>query len=146
MSGDPNTDTWWRLHLKSAPEQVYEMLATDSGRSQFWAESAVETNGIIAFTFPGGYQWEGRILEAVPSERYSVEYVGGSTTVFSLRDDGNGGTELLLTDDNIPEGHVHEVSAGWVSVLMALKGAVDFGIDLRNHHDKRTYMQGYADN
>ena len=143
---DPNTDTWWRLHLKSAPDRVYEMLSTDDGRSKFWAESTNEHDGIIQFTFPGGYQWHGRILEADPPKRFSVEYVGGSITVFSLRDDGEGGTELLLTDDNIPQGHVHEVSAGWVSVLMALKGAVDFGVDLRNHHNQRTYLQGYADN
>ncbi len=69
----PTTDTWWRLHLRSAPEQVYEMLATDAGRQQFWAESAVEENGHILFTFPGGYQWRGRILEASPPTRFSVE-------------------------------------------------------------------------
>lgn len=143
---DPKTDTWWRLHLKSPREKVYKMLSTDSGRKMFWAESATEKEGFISFIFPGGYQWQARILEATPSHRYSVEYVGGSVVVFSLSDDGEGGTDLLLTDNNIPEGHVHEVSAGWVSVLMALKAAADFGVDLRNHHDKRTYLQGYADN
>jgi uncharacterized protein YndB with AHSA1/START domain len=145
MSG-PETDVWWRLHLTSSPEKVFDILATDEGRSKFWAESAVEEAGSILFTFPGGYQWRGRILDISPPDLFSVEYIGGSITVFTLADDGEGGTDLLLTDDNIPSGYVHEVSAGWVSVLMALKGAVDFGIDLRNHDDQRTYSQGYADN
>jgi len=38
------------------------------------------------------------------------------------------------------------VLAGWVSVLMALKAAVDHGVDLRNHDPQRTWDQGYADN
>lgn len=36
--------------------------------------------------------------------------------------------------------------AGWVSVLLALKAAVDFSVDLRNHDPGRTWDQGYADN
>lgn len=143
---NPQTDVWWRLHLNSTPAQVYQMLSTNEGRSKFWAEPAVEEDGHILFRFPGGVQWRGRILEAVPPKRFSVEYYGGSTMVFALEGDGSGGTELLLTDDHIPPEHIKDVHAGWVSVLMALKAAVDFGIDLRNHNDQRTYMQGYADN
>jgi hypothetical protein len=36
--------------------------------------------------------------------------------------------------------------AGWVSVLLALKAAADFGIDLRNHDPARTWNKGYVDN
>lgn len=36
--------------------------------------------------------------------------------------------------------------AGWVSVLMAMKAAVDFGIDLRNHDSDMAWAQGFADN
>jgi hypothetical protein len=31
-----------------------------------------------------------------------------------------------------------EVIAGWASVLLALKAAVDFGADLRNHDPQRS--------
>ena len=142
----PQPDVRWRLHLKSDPMRVYQMLATNEGRSKFWAESAIEEDGHILFTFPGGVQWRGRILEAVPPKRFSVEYYGGSTTIFALESDGEGGTELLLSDDHILPEDIKDVHAGWVSVLMALKAAIDFGVDLRNHHDWRTYLQGYADN
>jgi hypothetical protein len=35
--------------------------------------------------------------------------------------------------------------AGWASVLLALKAAVDFGVDLRHHDPERTWDQGYGD-
>ena len=38
------------------------------------------------------------------------------------------------------------MTAGWVSVLMAMKGAVDFEIDLRNHNPERVWENGYLDN
>jgi hypothetical protein len=38
------------------------------------------------------------------------------------------------------------VAAGWVSVLLALKAAVDFGVDLRNHDPERTWSTGFVDN
>jgi hypothetical protein len=31
-------------------------------------------------------------------------------------------------------------------VLLALKSAADFGVDLRNHDPARTWDQGYAEN
>jgi hypothetical protein len=39
-----------------------------------------------------------------------------------------------------------EMAAGWVSVLMAMKAAVDHGVDLRNHDASRSWSNGYADN
>ncbi|GAG35938.1 unnamed protein product, partial [marine sediment metagenome] len=53
---------------------------------------------------------------------------------------------LTLTDEGVPSAHREEVIAGWVSVLMALKGAADFGVDLRNHDPHRSWDQGYCDN
>jgi hypothetical protein len=38
------------------------------------------------------------------------------------------------------------VIAGWAPVLLALKGAADYGVDLRNHDSGRTWEQGFADN
>ena len=52
----------------------------------------------------------------------------------------------MLTDQGIPENDRSEVLAGWVSVLMALKASVDFGIDLRNHNPKWTWDEGYVEN
>jgi uncharacterized protein YndB with AHSA1/START domain len=142
---DPNV-IQWKLHLKSSPARVYEFLATDQGRAAFWAESAVENDGAIDFVFPNGWTWRGKILERVPNEKYVVEYFGNSLTTFELCDDGQGGTDLFLSDANVPMQDRNEVIAGWVSVLMQLKASVDFGVDLRNHDSLRTWDQGYAEN
>lgn len=142
---DPNAIRW-RLHLHSSVEEVYAALASDEGRAAFWAESAEEQEGVIHFVFPNGATWQGRILEAAPPYIFAVEYYGGSVARFTLADDGAGGTELNLTDTGVAEADRAEVPAGWVSVLLALKAAVDYGVDLRNHDPKRTWDQGYAEN
>jgi uncharacterized protein YndB with AHSA1/START domain len=142
---DPNTIRW-RLHLKSPVAKVYQALSTDTGRAGFWAESAVERDDIIHFVFPNGITWKAKILEAEPSRRYTIQYLGNSVTTFLLEGDGQGGTDLTLTDSGVSLEYRTEVIAGWVSVLMALKGAVDFGVDLRAHDAKRNWDTGYAEN
>ncbi len=136
----------WRLRLSAPPERVYALLATDAGRARFWAESAVEAGGHIRFVFPNGAVWRGQVLTAEPPRRFSLIYYGGSTATFDLAEDGHGGTDLTLTDEGVPDADFAEVLAGWVSVLLALKAAADFGVDLRNHDPARTWDQGYADN
>jgi uncharacterized protein YndB with AHSA1/START domain len=136
----------WNLHLSSPPSTVFNFLATDAGRARWWAESAIETDGVIHFVFPNGAEWRGRILESKPPHLFRVEYYGGSRTTFELTDDSQGGTDLTLTDEGVPAEDRNEVIAGWVSVLMALKAAVNFGVDLRNHDPQRSWDQGYAEN
>jgi hypothetical protein len=46
----------------------------------------------------------------------------------------------------VKEEDKRQIAAGWVSWLMAMKAAVDFGVDLRNHDAERTWFDGYADN
>lgn len=142
---DPEVITW-KLHLRADPQRVYGALSTDAGRAGFWAESAVEMDGVIAFTFPDGQHWQGRVLRQEPPRCYQVEYFGGSTATFELEPDGQGGTVLTLTDRGVPVADRTEVIAGWVSVLMALKASVDHGVDLRNHSAQHTWAQGFVDN
>ena len=142
---DPKT-ILWRLHLISPASAVYQMLATNEGRSKFWAESAAEVDGLIHFKFPNGQSWSGRLLEQDAPHRFAVQYHGGSVATFQLENDGRGGTDLALTDEGVAEADRAEVLAGWVSVLLALKAAVDFGIDLRNHDVERTWDAGFVDN
>jgi hypothetical protein len=73
-------------------------------------------------------------------------YYGNSVATFELADDRAGGTDLILTDSGVPDEDRSEVIAGWVSVLTALKAAVDFGVDLRNHDPLRTWDDGYVEN
>ena len=44
---DDQTKIRWRLSLRSPIEKVYELLSTDAGRAGFWAERAVEHDGVI---------------------------------------------------------------------------------------------------
>lgn len=146
VSTPTSTDIFRRLHLSSSPEKVYHMLSTDEGRARFWAESAVETDGVIGFVFPNGQCWRGRIIESIPARRYVVEYIEGSITSFDLEEDGDGGTLLTLRDAGVSEKEWAEVKAGWVSVLMSLKAAVDYGIDLRNHDERYIWEEGFVEN
>lgn len=76
-SFQPDADViCWRIFFRSAPEHVYQTLATPEGRSAFWAESAVEEDGIIHFSLPGGLATRGHILETESCRSFVVEYFG----------------------------------------------------------------------
>ncbi|GAB5382113.1 MAG: hypothetical protein Alis3KO_36260 [Aliiglaciecola sp.] len=135
----------WKLHFSSSPEKVYLALSTDEGRRGYWAESADETNGKIHYVFLNDIEDTGEILERTPNKTFSVMYFGWKTT-FNLCSDGNSGTDLEMVAEGIPDADKMEITAGWVSWLMAMKASVDFGVDLRNHDAKRSWFDGYADN
>ncbi len=135
----------FRVHLSSPPEKVFEFLATDAGRSAFWAYSAKERRGVIHFHFSNGMELESRILESIPHQRFSVEYFGGSQATFDLAQDSDGGTDVTLVETSVPPEWLAEHRAGWVSVLLTLKAAVDFSIDLRNKDPERSWENGYVD-
>lgn len=122
------------------------MLATDAGRERFWAESSLEQGGQIEWRFPNGVTETSKVLQNVPGTCFAVEYFGGSVATFELVPDESGGTDLTLTDVGVPEDQRIGVSAGWVSVLLALKTALDFSIDVRSHDPERTWDQGFVDN
>ncbi len=135
----------WNMHFNSPPEKVYEALNTDEGRASFWAESALEQEGVIEFQIFNYPAYEAQILEREVPEYFVLEYFG-TTVTFELESDGNGGTELSLLAEEVDESFRMEMAAGWVSVLMAMKAAVDFNVDLRNHDANRAWKQGYVDN
>jgi uncharacterized protein YndB with AHSA1/START domain len=132
------------MHLPAPPERVFAALDSDEGRAAFWAEEAVEAGGAIAFRFASGARMTARILERRPPNLFVVEYFG-SPARFELSGDGNGGTDLLLTHEDVEAGDWHEVHAGWLNVLFPLKAYVAHGVDLRNHDRRRTWDEGYAD-
>ena len=125
----------WKIHFKSAPSEVYRALSTPLGRSRFWAQSAKEADGVVHFDLPGGRTDEARIERAVKDQLYAIRYFGRLATFKLSPDDDNGGTDLTLSCE--------DGGGDWVSLLMRLKGHVDFGVDLRNHDDTRTH--GYVD-
>lgn len=135
----------WRLHLRSSPSQVYEVLATDEGRRRFWANTAQEAKGEIDFRFSDGTRLKSRIIVAEPPSKFGVTYFDGSRALFRLTDDRSGGTDLTLTEEGVPDVNLQENLAGWVSLLLNLKAAVDHGIDLRNQDPERTWERKYVD-
>lgn len=140
----------WRIHLSSPPEKVFDLMATDAGRSRFWASRTSESAGTIRFEFSNGSVFETKVLAKSRPERFAIEYFGGSRVNFDLISDGAGGTDLTMTESNVPESNVPESNrlvhyAGWVSVLLSLKAAADFSVDLRSNDPKRTWEHGYVD-
>lgn len=121
------------------------MVATAEGRRRFWAASAEESDGVVEFRFTNGQALRGRVLERDPPRRFAVEYFGGSAAAFDLAEDGKGGTDLTLTETGVPPEEWEDNRAGWITVLLTLKAAVDFAFDLRNHDPLRAWEQGFVD-
>jgi uncharacterized protein YndB with AHSA1/START domain len=134
----------WRMHLPVPPERVFDALASEEGRASFWAESAVERDGAIEFTFVNGHRTRSRIVERDRPRVFALDYMGALAR-FELTADGRGGTDLLLTQEGVAREEWSEVHAGWLNVLFPLKAWLVFGVDLRNHDGERTWDQGYAD-
>ena len=135
----------WRIHFQSSPELVYAALATDEGRARYWAESASEDQGAIHYVFLNGIESVGRVLLAEPPRRYGVTYFG-NRVFFEITPDDSGGADMSVQCMDVAPQDKAELAAGWVSWLLAMKAAVDFHVDLRNHDPSRTWMHGYADN
>lgn len=133
----------WRLGLSSPAEKVHSLLATAEGRARFWAEKAPETGGAICFEFLDGTREVSPVLRSDPPTRFELVYFGLETR-FTITPRPDGGCDLEVRVDNVlPEDRV-EIAAGWVSVLMALKAACDFGIDLRTHDPERSWRQAFV--
>lgn len=135
----------WRVHFASPPEAVFDALATAEGRQSFWADSAAEQDGVITFVIGRYPPYRAAILARDRPRVFSLRYFD-THVLFELEGDGTGGTDLLLTARGIAAEEKSEFTAGWVSVLLNMKAAVDFGVDLRNHDERRTWLEGYADN
>lgn len=136
----------WKVHFSSPIEKVYEALTTDKGRKTFWAENTLEKNGYIEFSILNYEKYRSKVLAKNGKDIFEIEYFG-TQVKFQLRTtpDDNG-TDLILTAITDNDDVKNEMTAGWVSVLLAMKAAVDFGVDLRNHNPDRVWENGFADN
>lgn len=145
MRGDsPGGPIRWRMHLPVPPERVYEALDTDAGRASFWAESAVEEDGHIAFVFANGFRYLAKICERKRPNLFALEYFEGVAS-FELTAAEGSATDLLLVHSGVGLDSWNEVHAGWLNVLFPLKAMLVSGVDLRNHDPRRSWDDGYAD-
>ncbi len=136
----------WRVHLRAAPADVYDWLDSARGREAFWAHSAPETApGTISFRFINGECVTSRILLRDPPTQWHITYFRDSIVQFELHRCHDGSTDLTVRESSVPDDAWHDNFAGWVSVLLSLKAAVDFGVDLRNGDASRTWTEGFVD-
>ena len=135
----------WKIHLQSSRETVYQLISTDVGRAQFWADETVEEAGEVRFSFSNGETVVGEILEKKPNRRLRLTYFDRSEIIFELDDDPDSGTILTLTEPNPGPAVYLENKAGWVTVLLTLKAAADHGVDLRNADPTKSWENGFVD-
>ena len=133
----------WRVHFAASPETVWQAWTTDQGRERFWAETSAAAGEGFVLGFVNGEILTVEVVEARAPERLAFRYFGGSTVLLELAPDGDGGCDLRLREEGAPEPA--ENYAGWVSVLLACKAAVDLGVDLRSHDPRRSWDQGFVD-
>ncbi len=134
----------WKLSLKTSPEEVYAFINSDEGRANFWAESAVEKDLFINFQFINGWEYQSKILQRIPGKLFQIDYFNSEVT-FNLTKNSHGGTDFHLVNKRVAQDQFLDVLPGWVSVLMNLKAALDFKLDLRNHNASKTWDHGYVD-
>lgn len=106
----------------------------------------METASGFALHFINGQSLDVELVEAVRPHRLVLRYFGGSTVSVTFTDDGQGGCDLHLVEQDVPRGGHLDNYAGWVSVLLAFKAGLDFGVDLRSHDPSRTWNQRFLDN
>jgi uncharacterized protein YndB with AHSA1/START domain len=134
----------WRLSLSSSREDVFRLLDTDEGRERFWAvRSRAEEEG-FGLEFPIGLATRVEIVEREPPSRLALRYFGSDVELLlEEREDGGCLFEVRCRCDD-PAVWV-EMHPGWVSWLLVLKAAADFGVDLRNGSPERAWSQRYVD-
>jgi hypothetical protein len=136
----------WRIHVQASALAVFKALDTQSGRESFWAHSAPEVRpGVIEFCFAGGEWLQSQVLERREAHRWRFTYFNDSIVTIDLAPSPDGGTDVTLAETGVPIDSWLDNYAGWVSVLMSLKAAVDFGVDLRNGDPRRSWTQGFVD-
>ena len=133
----------WRVHFSAAPTAVWQAWTTDEGRERFWAETSRPAGEGFVLGFLNGETLTVEVVEARAPERLVFRYFGGSIVTVEIAADEAGGCDLRLREAGAPEPL--ENYAGWVSVLLACKAAVDFGIDLRSRDPRRSWDSGFVD-
>lgn len=145
VMADPLPPIDWRIHFRSPPETVWEAWTTDAGRERFWAEKSLATENGFSLQFINGEILSVRIHEAMRASRFVFAYFSGSRVTLTFTRDDRGGCDLRLIEEGVSRDEHLQNYAGWVSVLLVCKAAVDFGIDLRSHDPARTWGGRYID-
>jgi uncharacterized protein YndB with AHSA1/START domain len=135
----------WRVHLSSPPDAAFDLWTSDSGRERFWAERSERSEDGFTLGFSNGQSLRVEVEASERPRRFGFRYFGGSQVTVELEPDGAGGCDLTLREE-APPPHEHlENYAGWIPVLLAMKAALDFEVDLRSHDPTRSWERRYVD-
>ncbi|HEY7782965.1 MAG TPA: SRPBCC domain-containing protein [Ktedonobacterales bacterium] len=138
------------VKLASGRDRVWQALTTPNGLAAWWAERAeIEPmdGGILRLHFSNRRILDSKVIMCRAPEYLAFVYFGGTRAAFELATNPAGGTIVTVTDSGFSSQQDYaETLAGWVSVLLALKAQVDFGVDLRNHNPVFSWEHGFADN
>jgi uncharacterized protein YndB with AHSA1/START domain len=127
----------YRRVLRAPRELVWRCLTEPTELAQFWGPRGMTTpiDGIVVELRPGG-RFETRMLgergnhqmlatftEVVPPERLAwVEAASGMHTTSTLNDRGDGSTEVVIHQRNVPEPmRAPEARAGFLTSLDKLE-------------------------
>lgn len=134
----------WQVYIKARKSEVYKYLTEDNLRERFWVEKS-ETNGHnVVFQFPNGVTTVCNFLSQTPDTQVKLTYFD-TLVEFDLQE-LESGTVLKLSNTGISDTDYEEILAGWVSVLLSLKAAVQFNVDIRNHDARRCWDQRFVEN
>ena len=143
MRFTPGEPIVWRVSLASAAEDVFALLATDEGRERHWARRSRTTDDGFELEFAGGLKEHVVVLESTPPTRMRIRYFGSESELMLKPSDG--GCVLEVTCRCEDDAAWLEFFPGWVSWLLVLKAAADFGVDLRNGSPERSWNERYVD-
>ncbi len=132
-----------KVLLRSPPIAVFEFFTTHEGRERFLCETSTDNLGEALLTFPNGERTTIVDVQRVTGRRFRFTYFSDPVQVEF--DAAGEGTIVTLTT-TVAAAEAEEIRAGWVSVLLALKTAADFGKYLRNHDRSRCWDQDFVDN
>ncbi len=139
MNAEPGNEDElvYRRVLRAPRELVWRCLTEPAELTQFWGPSGMATpiGGIVVELHPGGrfetlmlgahgsHRMVATFTEVVPPERLAwVESETGMHTTSTLTDHGNGRTEVVIHQRNVPEAmRVPEARAGFLTSLDKLE-------------------------
>jgi hypothetical protein len=144
MRFTPGEPIVWRVSLRSSADEVFSLLDTDAGRERHWARRSQSTPDGFDLEFAGGLTEHVTVLEREPPARLRIRYFGSEADLVLTPFD-EGGCVLEVTCRCDDGGEWMEFFPGWVSWLLVLKAAADYGIDLRGGSPGRGWNELYVD-
>ncbi len=140
-----------QFEIAAPPAKVFRALTQPLELTKWMLESATLTlrpGTAYWFTWSGGYQHEGRVLEVKAGRSFALSWpqgtprkpLGETRVRFTLRPKGKG-TVLRLVHSGFGSGpawvRTYTLSAsGWAYYLMNLKSVLESGHDLRRDDDQ----------